>query len=155
MNILIMQGFVRNLIYANFQFPNKKFSRVRFFHLNMLKEYMEDIVMPSSDLNLDRIKRALRKQFDEDQNFTIDLKGVRTISPSFAYQCFGRLYDDKKDLEKLIDRINVLKGVFAPFKFNKVLAVSSSDFLDFIENLGFSGFSGFFVIIPKSFDHNA
>ena len=74
----------------------------------MLKEYMEDIAMFSPELNLNKIKNALRKQFDEDKNFTIDLNGVRAISPSFAYQCFGRLYDDKKDLEKLINRINVL-----------------------------------------------
>ena len=58
--------------------------------------------------NLERTKLSLKKQFDEEKNFTIDLKKIRSVSPSFAYNCFGRLYDNKRDLEKLLDKIQVV-----------------------------------------------
>ena len=73
----------------------------------MLKDYLS-----AEELDLNKIRSALKKQFDEDQNFTIDLSGVRAVSPSFAYQCFGRLYDKKSELEKLLDRIDIVNDNF-------------------------------------------
>ena len=62
-------------------------------------------VMFSPNLELDKIKESLREQFDVKNDFTVDLSGVRSISPSFAYRCFGRLYEEKEDLEKLLEKI--------------------------------------------------
>ena len=68
--------------------------------------------MLSLNRSLDEIRSSLRKRFDENKDFTINLKGIRAISPSFAYQCFGCLYEDKKDLETLLDRMDVQNDVF-------------------------------------------
>ena len=58
--------------------------------------------------DLEKTRHSLREQFDKEKDFTIDLKKIRSISPSFAYNCFGRLYDNKGDLEKLLDKIQVV-----------------------------------------------
>ena len=58
--------------------------------------------------DLEKTKLSLREQFDKEKDFIIDLKEIRSISPSFAYNCFGRLYDDKGDLERLLDKIQVV-----------------------------------------------
>ena len=62
--------------------------------------------------SLEKTKLSLRRQFDEEKNFTLDLGKIRSISPSFAYNCFGRLYDDKGDLERLLDKIQVINDKY-------------------------------------------
>lgn len=70
----------------------------------MLKKYLNqgDEGMLSSNSNIIEIKREFQKTFEESGKVLIDFSDIRSMSPSFAYECFGQIYDTKEKLEKFL-----------------------------------------------------
>ena len=62
----------------------------------------------SSSSNIDLIRQELREQFEKNETIVLDFEGVRAISPSFAYECFGQIYSEKKRLELILSKIHVV-----------------------------------------------
>lgn len=75
----------------------------------MLRTYLseEDKGMLSSNCDIESMRSDLKKSFEASGKVVIDFTGVRSVSPSFAYECFGKMYDTKDNLEKLLGNIEV------------------------------------------------
>ena len=63
--------------------------------------------MTYSNIEIDSMKNDFRKMFESNGKITIDVEGIRAMSPSFAYECFGQLYESKEKLEQLLGNIEM------------------------------------------------
>ncbi len=73
----------------------------------MLKEYLLEgnNTMTSGNLDINKIQNNIRNQFLKDGIIKLNFKDIRAISPSFAYKCFGHVFNQKKDLENLLNKL--------------------------------------------------
>lgn len=58
--------------------------------------------------NTDTIKTRLLSYLEKYESIEIDMTDVRSVSPSFAYESFGQLYETPEKLEKLKSRLKFL-----------------------------------------------
>jgi len=73
----------------------------------------------STNCDVASIRSLFRNQFEVSNKIVIDFKGIRSISPSFAYECFAHIYDEKNKLEKILENLEVENDTLG-FK-NKVI----------------------------------
>lgn len=64
--------------------------------------------MLSSNIDIEKIQENFKNQFEKEGKIILDFKNIRAISPSFAYKCFGKMYETKPQLEKLLNNIEVI-----------------------------------------------
>ena len=75
-------------------------------NLFILKEYLEEGRGTLSFHDTKKIGDDLKKQLEANGGIIIlDFQGLRALSPSFAYNCFGKVYDTPEGLEKLLSNI--------------------------------------------------
>ena len=70
-----------------------------------LVDLLEPKPMHDSEISLDHshnpdaVRRSLSRLLADNANLEIDLSRLKNLSPSFAFQVFGRIYlDDDKDI---------------------------------------------------------
>ena len=73
----------------------------------VLKSYLETGRGTLSDHSIEAIKNDLKTIFDAEGTILLDFEGIRAMSPSFAYNCFGKMYDSKDELENFLNNVEV------------------------------------------------
>ena len=86
--------------------------------LNHLMSFKENVASPTGQDNPDMVRDSLLNYLKTHSKVTVDLANTKSMSPSFAYVAFGKLYDvfgeavfrkidfinDASDLRKRVDQ---------------------------------------------------
>ena len=72
-------------------------------NLFILKKYLEKGRGTLSLHDTKKIGDDLKKQFEAcGDTIVLDFQGLRALSPSFAYNCFGKVYDTPEGTRKIV-----------------------------------------------------